>query len=165
MPQQQREAGPLSKVRRLLPSRSGVSSSLHHPPPPAFGFLKLRSPCGGELEMAGTLLSARSPPIKRRVSRTHRCLHRRRSLLEAEKRVREKKGEETGVACAADVTDPPLKKLTRTPPGGMERDRRFAPLVSARFSFRERGPSFAWYWKPPQDGSRCCRTPRFARTN
>lgn len=61
---QQQEAGPLSKVRRLLPSWQRRLFPL--------GFLKLRSSCGKGVEMAGTLLLAR--PIKRRVSSAHRCL-------------------------------------------------------------------------------------------
>lgn len=49
--QQQREAGPLSKVRRLLPSWQRRLCPL--------GFLKLRSSCGQGVEMAGTLLLTR----------------------------------------------------------------------------------------------------------
>lgn len=53
--QQPQEAGPLSKVRRLLPSYSGAPPPPRHP----LGFLKLLSSCGKGVEMAGTLLFAR----------------------------------------------------------------------------------------------------------
>lgn len=110
--------------------------------------------------MAGTLLSARLLQLNAGFpGRTNAspALQPIRSREESEEKG-EEKGEETGVACAADVTDPPLK--TYTDSTGRDGTRSaFTPLVSARFSFRKRGPSFAWYLKPPQNGSWCCHTP------
>lgn len=64
--QQQQEAGPLSKVRRLLPSCSAVSppsASLNSAPPVAKG-----------VGMAGTLLLARLLQLNGGFSSAHRCL-------------------------------------------------------------------------------------------
>lgn len=61
----QQEAGSLSKVRRLLPSCSGVSPpsvSLNSAPPVVKGWKWPDSPLSP------------APPIKRRVSSAHRCL-------------------------------------------------------------------------------------------
>lgn len=112
---QQREAGPLSKVRRLLPSWQRRLSPL--------GFLKLRSSCGQGVEMAGTLLLARllqlnaGFPVRTDASLALQPIKSREESVS--------KGEETGAACASDVTDPP-PKLARTQSGG--RRQRPAPF-------------------------------------
>lgn len=79
--------------------------------------LKVRSSCGKGVEMAGTLLLARLLQLNAGFPvRTDASL----ALQPIKSR---EESEETGAACASDVTDPPLK-LTRTQSGGMERGQR-----------------------------------------